>query len=112
MFYNQVWQVETGLSPRQLLELILKVEEELGRIRGKSSVYEDRTLDIDILLFGDQCIAENDLLVPHKHLHQRAFALLPLLELNPYLESPVSLRPYKEYLNDLGEESKMIKKRE
>ncbi|QNR23079.1 2-amino-4-hydroxy-6-hydroxymethyldihydropteridine diphosphokinase [Croceimicrobium hydrocarbonivorans] len=111
-FYNQVLEVETELYPDGLLRLILDVEGDLGRLRKGGQGYEDRLIDIDILLFGSQVYQGADLQVPHKFLHQRAFALMPLLELQPKCLEPGTDIPYENYLERLDEERQKIKKLE
>jgi 2-amino-4-hydroxy-6-hydroxymethyldihydropteridine diphosphokinase len=80
-FLNLVLEVETSLSPRALLQRCLEVEKGLGRVRAER--WGPRTVDIDILLYGDRVIDEPGLQVPHPRLHLRSFALLPLLQLKP-----------------------------
>lgn len=77
-FLNAAIRIETGLTPRALLETILDVERRLGRDRGER--WGPRTVDIDILLYGAQAIDEPGLHVPHPRLHERAFALAPLAD--------------------------------
>jgi len=79
-FLNCVVAVGTLLPARKLLELCQSIEHEFGRERPYRNA--PRTLDIDILLYGDECVDEHDLTVPHPRLTQRAFALVPLLELD------------------------------
>lgn len=100
-FINQVWRVATSLSPFQTLEKILKVEQELGRERKFSDAYEDRPIDIDILLFEDLIINEEGLEIPHPRMHLRAFTLIPLLELNSELTHPKLKKPFESLLMDL-----------
>lgn len=80
-FLNAVLEVETDLSPSELLEVAHSVERTLGRQR--SVRWGPRTLDIDILLYDNRKIDLPDLQVPHPRMHQRRFVLLPLLELQP-----------------------------
>jgi 2-amino-4-hydroxy-6-hydroxymethyldihydropteridine diphosphokinase len=87
-FLNAAARVETTRSPRELLALLLQVERELGRVRGKGPRYGPRTIDLDLLLYGDETIDEPGLEVPHPRLHQRRFALEPLAELDPALAVP------------------------
>jgi 2-amino-4-hydroxy-6-hydroxymethyldihydropteridine diphosphokinase len=87
-FLNAAACVETTRSPRELLALLLQVERELGRVRGKGPRYGPRTIDLDLLLYGDETIDEPGLEVPHPRLHQRRFALEPLAELDPALAVP------------------------
>jgi len=85
-FLNQVVEVETGLPPRDLLARCRAVERALGRARGER--WGPRTIDVDVLLYGDATIRLRDLVVPHPELHRRAFVLVPLLELRPQLTLP------------------------
>ncbi len=85
-FLNAVLEVETDLSPRELLEAVQAVEQALGRRRVLH--WGPRTIDIDLLLLGDRQIDEPGLRVPHPHMHERRFVLLPLLELDPALLIP------------------------
>ncbi len=86
-FFNQVVQVKTNLSPTQVLEIILSIESDLGRQRNEK--WDARTIDIDILYFGNQIINSSNLLVPHASLHLRKFALIPLVELAPDFIHPI-----------------------
>lgn len=86
-FLNQVLFIETELEAPQVLEACLSIERQHGRIRKKQ--WEARTLDIDILFFGNEVIIEEGLIVPHPHLHERRFVLAPLMELAPELVHPV-----------------------
>ena len=80
-YLNAVIRVETDLSARDLLDVARRVEARLGRIRKER--WGARTIDVDILLFDEEQIDEPDLVVPHPRMKQRAFVLLPLLELEP-----------------------------
>lgn len=83
-FVNSVARLETSLSARGLLEVCLSVEKELKRVRNER--WGPRTLDLDILFFGDQKIDEEDLQIPHPRILQRAFVLAPLAEFEESLE--------------------------
>jgi 2-amino-4-hydroxy-6-hydroxymethyldihydropteridine diphosphokinase len=86
-FLNAAAEVETALPARAFLDRLLAVERRLGRLRtGKR--WGPRTIDLDLLLFGDETIDEPGLTVPHPFLLERAFALEPLRELAPTLEIP------------------------
>ena len=89
-FLNGAAAVETDLSARQLLDLLLEVERGLGRERGepKQRRWGPRTIDLDLLLYGDETIDEPGLTVPHPRLHERRFALEPLLDLDAELAIP------------------------
>jgi 2-amino-4-hydroxy-6-hydroxymethyldihydropteridine diphosphokinase len=86
MFLNGVVALETTLSARELLELLLDVERSLGRIREER--WGPRVVDLDLLLYGDDVVDEPGIEVPHPRLHERRFALEPLAELDPDLELP------------------------
>jgi len=79
-YFNCVVKIDTTLPARHLLRLCHSIEEHFGRERPYRNA--PRTLDLDILLFGDSCIEEADLVVPHPRLTERAFALVPLIELD------------------------------
>jgi 2-amino-4-hydroxy-6-hydroxymethyldihydropteridine diphosphokinase len=85
-FLNGAVALETELPPRELLELLLEVERSLGRERRER--WGPRTIDLDLLLYGDETVDEPGLTVPHPHLHERRFALEPLAELDPGLVIP------------------------
>ena len=87
-FLNGVAAVDTGLSPRELLDVLLDVERRFGRQREGAVPQGPRTLDLDLLLYGDEEIDEPGLRVPHPRLHEREFVLGPLEELAPSLEVP------------------------
>jgi 2-amino-4-hydroxy-6-hydroxymethyldihydropteridine diphosphokinase len=85
-FLNAAAVLETELAPRELLDTLLAVERELGRERRER--WGPRTIDLDLLLYGDKTIDEPGLTVPHPRLHERRFALEPLLDLDPELAIP------------------------
>jgi 2-amino-4-hydroxy-6-hydroxymethyldihydropteridine diphosphokinase len=87
-FLNGVVELETRLSARGLLDALLELERGLGRDRAASPPQGPRTLDLDLLLFGEEQISEPGLEVPHPRLHERRFVLEPLAELDPALEVP------------------------
>ena len=87
-FLNGACAVETDLSPRELLDRLLAVERALGRERGTGPRWGPRTIDLDLLLYGDETVDEPGLTVPHPRLTERSFALEPLLELDPGLHLP------------------------
>lgn len=89
-FVNAVVVIETALPPRPLLDELLAIEREFGRQRAAdgSGRWGPRTLDLDILLYGDMRLQSEGLTLPHPHLHERAFALVPLLELVDDIEIP------------------------
>ena len=85
-FLNGAVQVTTDLQPRQLLERLLAVEQRLGRVRAER--FGPRTIDLDLLVYGDETVDEPGLSLPHPRLHERKFALEPLAELAPGLVVP------------------------
>jgi 2-amino-4-hydroxy-6-hydroxymethyldihydropteridine diphosphokinase len=88
LFLNAVAEVETELGARALLDELLDVERRLGRERGGGPRYGPRTIDLDLLLYGDEVIDEPGLTIPHPHLHERRFVLEPLVELDAELVVP------------------------
>jgi 2-amino-4-hydroxy-6-hydroxymethyldihydropteridine diphosphokinase len=95
-FLNLVLEAETDLFPKQLLRRIQRVELELGRRRLKHK--GPRTIDIDILLYGDSVIQSSELVIPHPRLKERRFVLEPLTELSPELRHPISGQTLAELL--------------
>ncbi len=93
-FTNAAFMGETDLDPRSLLKAVNTIETAHGRNRQVELEKGPRSLDIDILLYGDRLIDESDLIIPHPGLWERKFALLPLLDLSPGLGDPVSGRPF------------------
>ena len=85
-FLNGAVAIETALAPREVLDLVLEIERSLGRVRGER--WGPRTIDLDLLLYGDEVVDEPGLRVPHPRLHERRFALEPLAELEPELDLP------------------------
>jgi 2-amino-4-hydroxy-6-hydroxymethyldihydropteridine diphosphokinase len=86
-FVNAAAALDTELRPRELLDVLLAVERELGRTRTGPR-YGPRTIDLDLLLYGDEIVDEPGLTVPHPRLHERRFALEPLADLDPGLVVP------------------------
>jgi 2-amino-4-hydroxy-6-hydroxymethyldihydropteridine diphosphokinase len=86
-FLNAAAALETTLAPRELLDELLEVERSLGRTR-EGPRFGPRTIDLDLLLYGDESFDEPGLTVPHPRLHGRAFVLEPLAELDPGLLVP------------------------
>ncbi len=87
-FLNGAVAVETALAARALLDRLLAVERSLGRTREGEERYGPRTIDLDLLLYGEETVDEPGLTVPHPRLAERAFALEPLVELDPALALP------------------------
>jgi len=89
-YLNAVVALDTALSPRELLDACLRLEKDMGR--GHHDTWQPRTIDLDLLLYGDVVIDEPGLTVPHPRLHQRHFVLAPLAEVAPELKHPVLKR--------------------
>ncbi len=103
-FVNAVISLKAELTPHELLNRLLSIEEDMGRIRRKK--WDARVIDLDILLFGDRVISEEDLIVPHPRLHLRRFVLVPLVDIAPNLVHPLLALSMKELLekcSDMGQ---------
>ncbi|MDO9419288.1 MAG: 2-amino-4-hydroxy-6-hydroxymethyldihydropteridine diphosphokinase [Herminiimonas sp.] len=85
-YVNAVARVSTSLSAEELLQALLQVEQDCGRER--SYLNAPRTLDLDVLLYGDQVIATPTLTVPHPRMTTRAFVLIPLIQIDPFIQIP------------------------
>jgi 2-amino-4-hydroxy-6-hydroxymethyldihydropteridine diphosphokinase len=86
-FLNAVAEIQTALSPLPLLHRLLEIERSLGRQRREK--WEPRLIDLDLLLYSDQIISTDELIVPHPLMHTRRFVLEPLVELSPTLIHPI-----------------------
>ena len=88
-FLNRLINVETELEPEEMLQQLLEIERELGRVRHPEiDGYTSRTVDLDILYFGSRIVLTDSLTIPHPRLHRRRFALLPLCEMVPDFVHP------------------------
>lgn len=85
-FLNCVLEVQTSLSPQDLLRWVKRVEATMGRQEGPR--FGPRNIDVDVLVYGDTTVEEPDLRVPHPRMHERAFVLIPLAGLAPQLRHP------------------------
>jgi 2-amino-4-hydroxy-6-hydroxymethyldihydropteridine diphosphokinase len=94
-YLNAVVAIDTALSPRDLLSVAHRLEQEAARVRAER--WGPRTLDVDVLLVGDERVAEPDLEIPHPRMGQRAFVLRPLADLDPtwapHVPDPAAVRP-------------------
>lgn len=86
-YLNQALEIETFLSPFQLLDELQLIENQLGRVRKNK--WESRSMDIDILFFSDLIIKTDRLTVPHPRMHRRNFALVPMMEIAPLWTHPL-----------------------
>ena len=101
-FLNAALMLETTLAPLDLLRLTQEVECELGRTAKTDSVYHDRLIDIDLLLYGEEVIDQPGLQIPHPLMHRRAFVMTPMAEIAPAVVHPVLGKTMK-VLSDLLE---------
>ena len=106
LFLNQVVQAFTRLSPPDILALAKGIETKLGRTGGSG---EPRPIDIDILLYGDMVMDTPDLIIPHPRLAERAFVLVPLVEIAPGLVHPVLGEPVRDLLRAITEVQGVLK---
>jgi len=108
-FFNQVIELFTPLRPLPLLEVIHEIEKMCGRDRSAPR-YAPRTLDIDILLYGDSVIEFPDLVVPHPNLQERQFVLVPLTEIAPHVLHPVLNKDMEQLLRACRDDKKIIQR--
>ncbi|PLT33046.1 2-amino-4-hydroxy-6-hydroxymethyldihydropteridine diphosphokinase [Bacillus sp. V5-8f] len=99
MFLNAVLKIETEYSPEQLLNKCLEIEQELGRKREIH--WGPRTLDLDILLYNNENIEAENLSVPHPRMLERAFVIIPLLEIDPDIMLPKMEKPLTHVLKQI-----------
>jgi len=97
-FLNQALQINTSLSPLKLLETIHRIESKLGRIRYQK--WAERIIDVDILYYENKVIKSDLLTIPHPELHNRMFALVPLVEIAPLYNHPVLGKTSMELLHE------------
>ena len=95
-FLNQVIVIESDLTPQQLMEQILSIENKMGRVRTEKNA--SRIIDIDILFFNEEIIETDSIIIPHPQIQNRIFVLHPLNELSPDLIHPVLKKPVHQLL--------------
>jgi len=99
-FLNQVIRIETVFTPSVILSEILNIEIKLGRKREGNQRYNSRLIDIDILFYNDEIIAEENLTIPHPGIPERMFTLLPMQELAGSFIHPGSLKSIGELIHE------------
>lgn len=104
-FLNGVVQLETDVAPRSLLVILREIERSLGRDEADRS--GPRTIDLDILFYGQRMIDEPGLVIPHPRLHQRRFVLMPLSELAPLFVHPTLQRTVNQMLAEVKDQSEV-----
>jgi 2-amino-4-hydroxy-6-hydroxymethyldihydropteridine diphosphokinase len=109
-FYNQVIEIESILSPDDLLQTTKNIEEAMGRVRTEA--WGARTMDIDILLYGDVIVEREQLTIPHPRMNNRKFTLIPLAEIAADVIHPVEQKSIRELLtlcNDTLDVSPLVR---
>lgn len=107
-FLNQAIKAEYQFRPLELLHSLERIEKEMGRTdKGKR---EPRTIDCDILLFGNSKTQERELTIPHPRLLERAFAMIPIVEIDPLLVHPITRQPIASYIKNRTESGVMLYK--
>lgn len=101
LFLNKAILLRTELGPEELIDVILRVEVDLGRVRTEAPGYASRPVDIDILLIGDRVLNGASLSLPHPRMHLRSFALAPAADIAPEAVHPLLGRSVLELLDDL-----------
>ena len=105
-FLNVVCQVSTTLQPEMLLAMVKNIESKLGRLPKTHNL--PRPIDIDILFYGNHVISTPDLVIPHPRLHERAFVLIPLIEIAPDLVHPVNKHTVKALLKSVSKKGVVL----
>jgi 2-amino-4-hydroxy-6-hydroxymethyldihydropteridine diphosphokinase len=98
-FVNMAVEVETVMSPEELLVTVKEIEREMGRKAGTR--WGPRLIDLDVLLYDDRIVQSKDLIIPHPLLHKRNFVLLPLAEISPECVHPVLKKTIRELAQEL-----------
>ncbi len=104
-FLNQLICVQTSLTPQEVLKNLLSIETGMGRNRDKDNKNAPRTIDLDILFYGDRILTDDHLIIPHPRLHLRNFILIPLMEIAPDLMHPGLGKSIKSILVEKNDDS-------
>ena len=100
-FLNAVIEIETTLLPDELLIECNKIEMAMGRNRDLETRWGERIIDIDILFYGSEIICKQNLVIPHKFLHKRAFVLVPMMEIAPDFVHPFFNKTIEDLYNEI-----------
>ena len=106
-FVNAAAEIETSLTPRELLNKLLYIEKNLGRVRDEK--WGPRVIDLDILLYDDLVMNEEGLSIPHPYLHERGFVLVPLAEIAPKVIHPKFKKSISELMRGIHDNKKIEK---
>jgi 2-amino-4-hydroxy-6-hydroxymethyldihydropteridine diphosphokinase len=105
-FINTALLLETALSPQKCIALLQEIERTLGRI--KTHKWGPRSIDIDILFYENEVLLQEDMIIPHPHLQNRAFVLAPLCDLIPAYRHPVLAKDMTDLLANLDNDTKLF----
>lgn len=105
-YHNEVVQVQTVLSPYQLLETLQDIENDFGRVRTVRNA--PRILDLDLVAYDDEILDRPELIVPHPRMHKRAFVLLPLREIAENWEHPVLRVTLRDLIANLSKDQQAV----
>ena len=108
-FLNQVIEIETLLSPQEILIKTQEIEHNLGRLPKTKKEYESRIVDVDILFYEQLITTSKTLTIPHKLIHKRRFILIPLLEISPNFTHPIFQKTIKKLLLQCEDTLEVIK---
>lgn len=100
-YHNAVIQVETDLSPEAVLDLLLNIEQEFGRVRTHKNA--PRVIDLDLIAYNEQVFESEDLIIPHPRMHERSFVLKPLSDINQNWIHPLYKKDVRQMIEELGE---------
>lgn len=107
-FLNICVKCTSSLNPEDLLIAIRQIEKEVGRKAKQKEHYEDRIIDIDVLLFDKEIIFSKELIVPHKHMLERNFVLVPLAEIAEYVKHPITKSSISECIANCNDTSEVV----
>jgi 2-amino-4-hydroxy-6-hydroxymethyldihydropteridine diphosphokinase len=107
MFLNQVLKIESEFTPHEILQKIKSIEMLIGRVNSEKKGYSSRAIDIDILLYGNEVVNTEKLIIPHAKLTERRFVLIPLVEIDGNVEHPISRKTMLGLLRECEDKMKV-----